>query len=357
MGRLGAGGAGVGRAAGGAAADADADALRARVARWARPVLVLGPDADGAHAGVHEHSVRLAERLGAPVWIAPSAPRCPFPTTHPHYRGVLPPGVESVRARLAPHDGVLVLGAPLLRYHRWEPAPYLDGQDVVHVTHDAGEAARAPFGDSLVADVHAAIAALATVPDRGTRLPPRTVPPPAQSARGMTGEQVLAVLARHAADSITYVNEATTLDLAVLERVPLTRPNQYHFPASGGLGFGLPCAVGLALARPDWTVVALVGDGSANYALPALYAARTHRTRTVFVIVNNGTYGALRTFAVALHAETAPGLDIPGIDFCALAQGYGVPASAVSTPAELDTAYAAALQADGPVLIDARVVA
>ncbi|EJT47454.1 benzoylformate decarboxylase [Trichosporon asahii var. asahii CBS 2479] len=331
----------------------DKDELLQRIANWKRPVLVLGPDADGAQ----KSSVQLAERLGAAVWIAPSAPRCPYPTTHAHYRGLLPPGVERVRSRLEDYDGILVIGAPLMRYHRWEPAAYTNGQDVVHITQDNSEATRAPYGDSYVANVHQAIAALAAdVPDRGERLERRSTPPAATSEKGMTGEQVLAVLDKHVGDSITYVNEATTLDVTFLERMSVSRENQYHFPASGGLGFGLPCAVGLALGRPDWTVVAVIGDGSANYALPALYAARTHNTRTIFVIVNNASYGALRRFAVALQAESSPGLDIPGIDFVSLAKGYGVPASTVSTPEELDKAYTDALEAQGPVLIDARVV-
>lgn len=339
--------------------DEDAQQLLGQVEKWRSPALVLGPDADGAQ----EWSVELAERLNAPVWVAPSAPRCPFPTRHPLFRGVLPPSIEAVRSRLERHDGVLVLGAPLFRYHRWEPAAYLDAerQDVVHVTQDAGEAARAPFGDAFVTDVHGAIEYLAgMVWDRQkrseARSQARSEPPPSLDPRGMTGEHMLWLLDKHTRPDMTFVNETTTLDVSFLDHVTITRPNQYHFPASGGLGFGLPCAVGLSLARPDWTVVAVVGDGSANYALPALYAARTHNTRTVFVIANNGAYGALRRFATALDAEDAPGLDIPGIDFVSLAKGYGVPASRVSTPEELDDAYTAALAAQGPVLIEVRIV-
>jgi benzoylformate decarboxylase len=77
----------------------------------------------------------------------------------------------------------------------------------------------------------------------------------------------------------------------------------------------------------------------------------------VFVIVNNSTYGALRGFAARLDALNAPGLDVPGIDFVSLAAGYGVPASRTTTLEEFHSAYSAALQASGPVLIDARVAA
>lgn len=330
--------------------------LAGRLDAAERPAIVLGQDVDAARA--QEHAVALAERLGAPVFVAPSAPRCPFPTSHPHYRGLLPTGQASLNERLDPHDVVLVVGAPVFRYHRFEPGHHLaDGAELLHVTQDPSEATRAAVGHAVVAPVGAALAALAgAVTDRGVRLRPRSAAQVRRVEGAMTGEEILEVLNEQVSERITYVNETTTLDAIFLDRVVMDRPDMYHFPASGGLGFGLPAAVGVSLARPDDVVVATVGDGSANYGLGALWTAAQEKTRTVFVIVNNGTYGALRGFAKALNALDAPGLDVPGIDFLALAKGYGVPASTVSTQDEFRAAYADALAAEGPVLIDARVV-
>lgn len=333
--------------------------LVSRLDGFKNPVLVVGPDVDAAKA--QPAAVALAERLGCKVWIAPSPCKCPFPTTHGLYAGVLPPGMESVRSRLEGHDGVLVVGAPLMRYHRWEPSAFLADQstDVIHITSDPGEATRAPYGDAIVASVGPALDALSkSVKDRAKGpFAPRSMPPAVKAQSGMSGEEILEVLNAHTHEGISYVNETTTLDGIWMERVALTSSGQYHFPASGGLGFGLPAAVGISLAKPDRTVVATVGDGSANYGLTALYTAAERKVRVVFVIVNNGTYGALRRFAVALNATSAPGLDIPGIDFVHLAQGYGVPASRTSTRAEFEKAYTEALEREGPVLIDARVAA
>lgn len=334
------------------------DELARRLAEFASPVLVLGPEVDADQA--QTAAVTLAERLGAPVWIAPSPTRCPLPTVHPHFRGVLPPGIASVRERLEGHDGVLVVGAPVLRYHRWEPDSYLPpGTQVIHLTSDPAEAARAPYGDAIVASVGPALADLAeAVPDRGGRLEPRAAESSSAVSAAphlMRGVEVLEVLDAQRADSIVYVNETTTLDLAFLETVGIDRSNGYHFPASGGLGFGMPAAVGFALGDSSATVVATIGDGSVHYGLPALHTAAQRQTRTVFVIVNNGTYGALRRFAKALDALDSPGLDVPGVDVVALAHGYGVPGVRAATRAEFEAAYADALAATGPVLIDVRV--
>ena len=328
------------------------------------PALVLGPQVDAAAVDdptVYEHAVALAERLGASVFVAPSPTRCPFPTTHPNFEGVLVPGIKSVRDRLIGHDVVLVMGAATFRYHRWEPANYLEpGTEVIQITQDPREATRAPFGRAVVADVAAALADLAeATTDRGTRRGDRgsrTVTAPARSEQGMAGTEVLDVLNEHVDDSVVYVNETTTLDLEYLERIVIDRPGMYHFPASGGLGFGLPVAVGMALGDPEKTVVATVGDGSANYGLTALYTAAQLGTKTIFVIVNNSGYGALSGFAERMGVPDTPGLTLGTIDFVSLAQGYGVPASRTTTREEFDAAYREALQADGPVLIDAVVL-
>lgn len=326
--------------------------------------LVLGPQVD-AHAvqdeQIFDSMVTVAEHLDATVFVAPSPSRCPFPTTHPNFEGVLVPGIKSVRDRLADYDGVLVIGAPVFRYHRWEPSNYLaKDTEVLHVTQDPREATRAPFGRSFIADVGAVSHGLAdAVADRGERRGDRgsrPLPQPERSAEGMTGSEILEILNNNVNETVTYVNETTTLDLDYLERIVIERPGMYSFPASGGLGFGIPAAVGMSIGDPTKTVVATVGDGSAHFGISALYTAAQRQTRTIFVIVNNSGYGALAGFSKRMGADNVPGLKIGGIDMVSIAEGYGVNASRVTTVEEFDAAYSAALTAKGPVLIDAHVI-
>src|SRR5690625_282266 len=326
--------------------------------------LVLGPQVDAEAVQdptVFDALEQVAEYLNASVFVAPSPSRCPFPTTHPNFKGVLVPGIKSVRDSLADYDTVLVLGAPVFRYHRWEPSNYLaDGTDILHVTQDAREATRAPFGRSFIADVGAVSKGLAqAVKDRGIRRGERgsrVVPQSEQSSDGMSGSEIIEVLNRHVNETVVYVNETTSLDLDYLERIVIDRPGMYNFPASGGLGFGLPAAVGMSIAGPDKTVVATVGDGSAHFGISALYTAAQRQTRTIFIIVNNSGYGALAGFSKRMGAENVPGLKIGGIDLVSIAEGYGVSASRVSTVEELERDYCDALATTGPVLIDAHVI-
>lgn len=101
-----------------------------------------------------------------------------------------------------------------------------------------------------------------------------------------------------------------------------------------------------------------VGDGSANYGITALYTAAQRNTLTVFVIVivNNGAYGALAGFAKHMGVPDVPGLELGGIDFVAIAEGYGVPGERTINREEFEKAHQKALISTGPVLIDARIV-
>ncbi|GAB3838878.1 hypothetical protein GCM10027610_043620 [Dactylosporangium cerinum] len=89
------------------AAEGPLRALAERLGTATNPVLVLGSDVDNAAGWAG--AVRLADRLRLPVWVAPSPSRCPFPTRHPSFQGLLPAGVGTVADRLAGHD--LVRGA------------------------------------------------------------------------------------------------------------------------------------------------------------------------------------------------------------------------------------------------------
>jgi len=269
---------------------------------------------------------------------------------------VLPAAVAGVTACLAGHDLVLVVGAPVFRYHQYEPGDYLpEGTRLIQLTADPGEAARAPVGDAVVVDVKAALAQLVgAVPavDRAALPPLPDFPVPRTGDGFVHPDEVFALLREHAPADAIYVNESTSTSDSFWSQVDLALPGSYYFPASGGLGFGLPAAVGVQLARPDRQVIGVIGDGSANYGITALWTAARYRIPVVFVILKNGTYGALRGFADLLDTGETPGLDVPGIDFVQIAQGYGVEARAVTTGEEFVLALKSALDRPRPVLIE-----
>ena len=318
------------------------------------PALVLGPEVDACRANVH--AVRLAEKLRAQVWAAPLAPRCPFPTTHPYFQGLLMGAIKEISVALSGHDLILVVGAPVFRYHEYEPGAYLPkGAELIAVTSDAQEAARAPVGDAIVGDIKATLQALVDNVSQSVRPSPtpQARPTPAKIGPGpLLPEVVFDVIAAAAPSDAIYVNESTSTTDFLWHRLPMQEPGSYYFGAAGGLGFAMPAALGVQLAEPSRRVIAVIGDGSANYSITALWTAARYKIPVVFLILKNGTYGALRWFAELLKVDNIPGLDVPGIDFLSLAKGYGVEGARAATADDLKQALTAALDSQAPTLIE-----
>jgi benzoylformate decarboxylase len=334
-------------------------ALAARLRSARRPVFVAGPDID-ASGGWHA-AIQLAEQQRLPVWASPptGGGRIGFPEDHPAFQGMLPPAVGPLAEALAGHDLVLVAGSAVFPYYPNIPGDFLaDGTELVAITSDPDEAARAPMGDAIVADVALTLRALVDeLPEPSTREPPpaRAEPEPLVSSDQLSGAEVHATLAElFPADGIVVL-ESPSSTVALRNRLRLSRPGSYYFSASGGLGFGLSAAVGVQLAQPDRQVVCVLGEGSAQYAITAFWTAAAYDVPVTFLVLRNHEYSILKWFASLENVTGAPALDLPNLDVAATAQSYGVPSRAVTGREELRDALAEALGRDGPQLVQVDV--
>src|SRR3954468_18458588 len=163
----------------GSGAAADVAVLVQRLGKASRPVLVVGPDVDSS--GAWDACVDLAEKLRVPVWAtpAPGGGRIGFPEDHPLFQGILPPAIGPVAETLAGHDLVLVLGSSVFPYYPNIPGPLLpEGASLVAITSDPDEAARAPMGDAIVADVRVTLERLLEEVAESDRDPGEPLPEP-----------------------------------------------------------------------------------------------------------------------------------------------------------------------------------
>jgi benzoylformate decarboxylase len=346
------------RAAGAAPADLVAE-LADRLVSAQAPVIVVGPEVDTEYA--YPLVVALAERRWTPVWTAPVPPRCPFPTRHPLWQGVLPPSIAGVSESLAGHDLILALGAPIFRYHVYRPGPWLPaGAELIAVGSDPHEASRTAFGDAVVGDVGAVVEQLLHRLPAGrarSRPPTRQIPEvPAPDSAPMQANAVFAELARAVPVEVALVNESTSNSVPFWAHLNRSRPRSLFFPAAGGLGFGLPAAVGVALADPTRPVVAVLGDGALQYGVTGLWTAAQLRLPVTFLVLRNGGYDGLRSFLAPLGVTDAPGLDLPDLNAVRIAAGYGVPGEQITTAEELAAALrVAATATDGPRLLEVPI--
>jgi benzoylformate decarboxylase len=336
--------------------------LASRLAGARSPVLVAGPDIDTS--GGWEAAVALAEKQRLPVWASPATggSRIGFPERHPNFVGVLPPAVGPISETLKDHDLVLVAGSSVFPYYPYIPGPLLaQGSSLVAITGDPGEAARAPMGDAIIGDVALALAGLVELVPEAQRAAPHPRPaagdpPPADTPDRLSGSEAMAALAEAWRDDAIAVVETPSSTLALRNRLRISRPGSYYFCASGGLGFGISAAVGVQLAQRERPVVCVLGEGSAQYGITALWSAVAYRVPVTFLVLRNDEYMILKWFAMLEQVTGAPGLDLPGLDVAAVARAYGMPARDVSGREELTEALLEAIGAqDGPRLVQVPV--
>jgi benzoylformate decarboxylase len=347
--------------AGDARADARALAKLARDLEQARnPALVAGPDIDAA--GGWEAAVALAEKQRLPVYASPATGggRIGFPESHAQFLGILPPAIGPLGQALAGHDLVLVAGSSVFPYYPYIPGPLL-AQDttLVALTCDPAEAARAPMGSAIVGDVALALAELVELVEPSPREPPqpRAAPAPPEQADPLSGSAAMAALADAWPAEAIAVVETPSSTLALRNRLRLSRPGSYYFSSSGGLGFGIAAAVGVQLAQPERPVVCVLGEGSAQYGITALWSAAAYNVPVTFLVLRNNEYMILKWFAELEQAGGVPGLELPGLDVAGVARAYGVPAREVGPDREQLTAALRediAVQ-DGPRLVQVPV--
>jgi benzoylformate decarboxylase len=326
------------------------------------PAFVVGAAVDRDEAW--NETLQLAERHNARVYVAPMSGRCSFPEDHPLWGGFLPPMRERIVERLASHDLVFALGAPAFTYHVPGQGPHLpESTELVQLTDDPQVAAWAPTGTSVVGSIRLGLLDLLEQSKPRNRATPPPHPRPPRVAEPSPGERlpvpwVLQTLADVRARDSIVVEEAPSARPVMHGHLPILASETFYTMCSGGLGYGLPAAVGVALGKPGARVIALIGDGSAMYAIQALWSAAQLALPVTVVILKNRRYAALYEFARIFGYrpdEHVPGTDLPDLDFVALAGAQGMKALRVETAEQVRPALHQALQSAAPMLVEVEV--
>src|SRR4051795_10133021 len=334
------------------------ESLAQRLNAASSPVLVAGPDIDAS--GAWEDAVALAEHQKLPVFAspAPGGGRLGFPEGHPLFQGVLPPAIGPLTETLKGRDLILVVGSSVFPYYPYIPGPLLpEGASLVAITSDPDEAARAPMGDVILADVGLALRALLEEVGEANRAEPDPLAEPSSGDETdpLSSTMVHNTLAQVFPEEGIVVLESPSSTLSLRNQMRLSRPGSYYFGAGGGLGFGLAAAIGVQLAQPDRPVVCVLGEGSAQYAITGFWTAAAYDVPVTFLVLRNEEYSILKWFASMEQVEGAPALDLPALDVAAVAQGYGVQSERVSQRDELHSALSGAFDAEEPRLVEVGV--
>jgi benzoylformate decarboxylase len=331
-------------------------ALVTALAASKHPALVVGPGID--RAGAVELMVRVAEKAKASVWVSPFSARCSFPERHPQFAGFLHASPGQLSDALRAHDLVVVIGAPVFTFHVEGHASIFDGGTMIfQITDDPDAAAVTPVGTSIVATMKPALNILLDLLPETKRTAPkgRTLPPAPKPADPLPFEFALHALSEAMPEDAALVEEIPSHRPAMQKFMPMRGQDSFYTMSSGGLGYSLPAAVGMALGRPKRRTVCLIGDGSAMYSIQALWTAAQRKLPLTVVVINNSGYGAMRSFSQVMQVRNVPGLELPGIDFVKLAEGMGCEAVRVTKAAELESALKRGMAAKGTSLVEVVV--
>jgi benzoylformate decarboxylase len=334
------------------------ESLAERLAAASNPVLVAGPDIDAS--GAWEDAIALAERQKLPVFASPATGggRLGFPEGHPLFQGVLPPAIGPVTETLKGRDLILVVGSSVFPYYPYIPGPLLpEGASLVAITSDPDEAARAPMGDVILADVGLALKALLEEVGEANRAEPDPLPEPTagDETDPLSSTMVHNTLAQVFPDDGIVVLESPSSTLSLRNQLRLSRPGSYYFGAGGGLGFGLAAALGVQLAQPDRPVVCVLGEGSAQYAITGFWTAAAYDLPVTFLVLRNEEYSILKWFAAIEEVQGAPGLDLPALEVAQVAQAYGVASKQVTGRDDLHAALESAVGSSKPEVVEVPV--
>ncbi|OHV06115.1 acetolactate synthase large subunit [Mycobacterium talmoniae] len=336
-----------------AAAEVDTDAVAqvAKVLRSGEPTVIL-VGGQATRGPALTAAARIAQASGA-RWYAET-----FPTRLQRGAGV--PAVdrlgyfaEAAAAQLAGAQHLVLAGAksPVSFFaYPDKPSSLVPDGCQVHLLADS-------------ADAGAALAALAdaVAPDTDAPVAPASRP---QAPTGpLTAASAADVIGALLPERAIVVDESNTSGLPLAAATAGAPAHDWLSLTGGAIGYGIPTAIGAAIAAPDRPVLCLESDGSAMYTISALWTlAREHLDVTV-VIYRNNAYDILRVELQRVGAEAAPGpkaadlLDLsrPSLDFVKIAEGMGVPARSASTAEEFADALRDAVTTPGPHLIEAVV--
>ena len=251
-----------------------------------------------------------------------------------------------------------MLGAPVFTYHVEGFGPHIPARaSLYQLVDDPSVAAWAPVGLAVVTSLKSGVRDLLQGPDPKPRaVPPARPPVPPLSGPALTDKFLMQRIAALRLEGSVIVEEAPSSRGAMHDYLPIVDRDGFYTCASGGLGHGLPAAIGVALARPSEKVIALLGDGSSMYAIQGLWTAAQLALGITFVMIKNQRYEALVEFGRHFGLQRTIGTNLPNIDFCALARGQGVNAIAVDRREALDDTMRRAFATTAePTLVEVAV--
>ncbi|EPF1234368.1 acetolactate synthase [Enterobacter cloacae] len=328
-----------------------------------RPVLYLGGGAINASDAVRQ----LAEKASLPTTMTLMALGM-LPKAHPLSLGMLGMhGARSTNYILQEADLLIVLGARFDDRAIGKTEQFCPNAKIIHVDIDRAELGKikqphvAIQGD--VAEVLAQLIPQTGASDRADwrqlvadlqKEFPGAIP---TEGDPLSHYGLINAVAACVDDSAIITTDVGQHQMWTAQAYPLNRPRQWL--TSGGLGtmgFGLPAAVGAALANPDRKVICFSGDGSLMMNIQEMATAAENQLDVKIILMNNQALGLVHQQQSLFYTQGVFAATYPGtINFMQIAAGFGLHTCDLNAEADPHAALQAAISRPGPALIHVRI--
>ena len=328
------------------------------IAAAERPLLMIGRGVivSGAYAEIRA----LAERTGMPV-ITTLLGISAFPQSHALHLGM--PGMHGeVHINKAIQAADLILGIGLRFDDRvtGSLATFAPRATIVQVDIDPaalGRNVRVALG--IVGDARQVVEQLLTAVSPRDCVPWRQEiaalmrPREESFAGGLSPEVILEGLADVTGGHCTVVSDVGQHQMWVAQRYPFQRPNTHI--TSGGLGamgFAVPAAMGVRLARPNEPVWAISGDGGFQMNMAEIATMVQEGLEVKLAVFNNGYLGMVRQWQQFFHGGRYASTPIWSPDYVKLAAAYGIPGWRIDNAGQVEKVLRRANETPGPALVE-----
>ena len=352
-----------------------------QINKYKKPVIVVGHEV--ATYDAFKEITLFAELSGSAVYQQTVPHGSHFPSEHVAFMGALPRLQNPTRKILENYDLLICVGCDGLRMSVWndtEPLP--SKMPIIHIGINDWEIGKNYYTETAIignvkntlCDINQYLQNTLTAKKiikaktnlehiaknnwtiKKKKLTTKTLSD--KSKIPITANWLMMNLANNISKNNIVVEEGLVSTRSLLNYLPYKNNKDFYGLASGGIGWAVSGAIGVSLANPNKTIIAIIGDGSSMYGIQSLWSAAHYKLPIIYIIANNQSYRIIKERLEAFHKNTnfvGMDFDKPKIDFLKLANSLGIKSETIDKPKTLDTVFKRVFKYKKPYLLNVMV--
>jgi benzoylformate decarboxylase len=352
-----------------------------QITKYKKPVIIVGHEI--ATYNAFKEITMFAELSGSAVYQQTVPHGSHFPSEHIAFMGTLPRLQNPTKKILENYDLLICVGCDGLRMSVWsntEPLP--SKMPIIHIgineweigknyytelaiignvkntLHDINQYLKKTLASKEIIQAKVNLENIAknnwTV--KRKNIIAKTLDD--RLKKPITPNWLMMNLANNISKNNIVVEEGLVSTRSLLNYLPYKNNKDFYGLASGGIGWAISGAIGVSLANPNKTIIAIIGDGSSMYGIQSLWTAAHYKLPIIYIIANNQSYRIIKERLEAFHKNTnfvGMDFDKPKIDFLKLANSLGIKSETIDKPKNIDTIFNRVFKYKKPYLLNVMV--